>query len=174
MFLYFGKLENIGVSIFIEEKNKALRKRPLTQNMLSYHGPHLRNENLQQTRRIRVGIKLEQFIYSELDESKKCTNYPNGTYASYADCDEAYVRQMMREHFDNLMPFWAAQNLTDITSLRLNNLDRDYELDKFCILRSWNYDANVGGIMYELIDGSRGSNCLRPCLSTKVILDIDI
>ena len=154
-----GRLKNVGVSIFIEEKNKVLRKRPLTQNMLSYHGPHLRNENLQQTRRIRVGIKLEQFIYSELDQSKKCTNYPNGTYASYSDCDEAYVKHMMKEHFDNLMPFWVAHNLSDVTSLSFNNFDLNLELR---------------GIMYELTDGSRGSNCLRPCLSTKVVFVLQI
>ena len=28
--------------------------------------------------------------------------------------------------------------------------------------------------MYELTDGSRGSNCLRPCLSTKVVFVLQI
>ena len=125
MFFYFGRLDNVGVSIFIEEKIKVLRKRPLLQNMFSYHGPILRNQNLQKPRRIRAGIKLEQFIDSELDDSKKCTNYPSGAYASYADCDEAYVKEMMKEHFDNLTPFWTAQNLTDVTFLMFNNFDLD-------------------------------------------------
>ena len=43
---WFNKIENIGVSLFIEDKIKSLRKRSLKSNMLAYNGPEIEIKDL--------------------------------------------------------------------------------------------------------------------------------
>lgn len=131
-----------------------MRRRQLTENMLSYVGPHIGNPNLNFTKRLRFAIKIEQIIDSELDASKNCRNYPTEEYSSFSECDEKFVQLQFRKHFDNITPFWVTDNLTEVTSFR-----------------KWR--GGVGektGLMEELIDGSKPSSCKRPCLRTKVCL----
>lgn len=118
LFFHFkgkGEIENSGISIYIEEKKRALRKRQLAENMLSYVGPYIGNSNLNIGRRIRVAIKLEQFIDSEDDVSKNCFNYPTKEYLSYAECDEKYVQLQFKKYWENLKPFWVVDNLSEVT-----------------------------------------------------------
>ena len=103
------------MSIYIEEKNRALRKRQLTENMLSYVGPDIGNSNLNVSRLLRFSIKIEQFIDSELDVSKNCRNYPTEEYSSFAECDEKFVQQQFLENFKDLKPFWVADDMTEVT-----------------------------------------------------------
>ena len=110
-----GQIDSSGISIYIEEKIRALRKRQLTENMLSYVGPYIGNPNLNIGRRFRVAIKLEQFIDSELDVSKNCVNYPTEEYSSFAECDEKFVQQQFLEHFGEIKPFWVVDNISDVT-----------------------------------------------------------
>ena len=44
--IWFNKIENIGVSLFIEDKIKSLRKRSLKSNMLAYNGPEIEIKDL--------------------------------------------------------------------------------------------------------------------------------
>ena len=122
MFFHFkgnGEIDNSGISIYIEEKNRALRKRQLAENMLSFVGPYIGNPNLSIGRRIRVAIKLEQFIDSEHDVSKNCFNYPTKEYSSYAECDEKYVQQQFKKNWENIKPFWVVDNLSEVTRFKL-------------------------------------------------------
>ena len=107
--------DNSGMSIYIEEKIRALRKRQLTENMLSYLGPHIGNPNLNESKSFRFAIKMEQFIDSELDVSKNCRNYPTEEYSSFAECDEKFVQQQFLEHFGDIKPFWVADNMSEVT-----------------------------------------------------------
>ena len=41
--------------------------------------------------------------------------YPTKEFKSFHDCDEHYVYQEMKQKY-NLMPFWAAKNIDEITN----------------------------------------------------------
>ena len=121
MFFHFkgkGEIESTGISIYIEEKTRALRKRQLAENMLSYVGPYIGNPNLNIGRRFRVAIKLEQFIDSELDVSKNCVNYPTNEYSSFAECDEKFVQQQFKKNWKNIKPFWVVDDLKEVTRFK--------------------------------------------------------
>ena len=47
----FFKVDNLGVSLLLEDKRKALRKRSITSNILDYDGPFMEIENLKEPKR---------------------------------------------------------------------------------------------------------------------------
>ena len=77
------------MKLYVDDNIRALRKRILKSNILSYSGPPLQIKNLFDAEVLKVMISLEQFIDSEEDASKQ--NYPNENYETYKDCDEEYV-----------------------------------------------------------------------------------
>ena len=91
IFIYVSKQKNLKISIYLEDNNIALNKRPLKTSMLDYNGPDISSPDLNKPRIERVILKMAQFKDSELDKDKDCVNYPTETYASYAECDEKYV-----------------------------------------------------------------------------------
>ena len=59
---------------------------------------------------------MKQNIHLEMESGINCKNYPSGDFSSYRDCDEDFVYNEMKiKH--NLMPFWAAKNLDEVTKL---------------------------------------------------------
>ena len=150
IFLNFKNNPIIDVTVLIEDKMKALRRRLSKSNSLDYIGPKM------ETRRLspqidRFILSFAQTIDSEEDPGSMCTNYPTKTFASFHDCDENFVYQEMRQKY-NLMPFWAAKSLNEVTKLEYFNTENP-ELPL-----PWR----------SLLEGAQESNCLRPCKSTKV------
>ena len=86
--------------------------------MLSYVGPNIGNPNLNESKSFRFAIKLEQFIDSERDVSKNCRNYPTEEYLSFAECDEKFVQQQYKKHFENIKPFWVVDDLKEVTRFK--------------------------------------------------------
>ena len=76
MFFHFHKIENFGISVFVKERNKALKSRPLKSSMLSYLGVELINENLNTTTYLTTILTSTQTLDSEAEEDKKCKLYP--------------------------------------------------------------------------------------------------
>ena len=116
IFIDFNQVKNIGVSIFFEEKNKVLSRR-LKTNMLSYDGPSFQYDDLFLTQDKKGIFSFHQNIYSEKEENKHCKNYPFNGFKSFGDCDKKYLH----DKFSNLykiMPFWVAQDITEITNQR--------------------------------------------------------
>ena len=60
-------------------------------------------------------VSLEQFLDSEDDASKQCQNYPDKNFESYKECDEDFVYKIVTNKY-NVVPFWATNNLTEVTS----------------------------------------------------------
>ena len=107
---------SLGVSIFVEEKNRNTR-RPLLANKKIYSGPFLAIRDLSKPMQIRTVNSLSQIINSEFDQGKNCKNYPYKHYKSYRDCDEEYAfNALYKEH--KIIPFWATTNLSSVTKLR--------------------------------------------------------
>ena len=81
LFIDFNQVENVGVSIFFEEKNKVLSRR-LKTNMLSYAGPSFQYDDLFVPQDKKGIFSFHQNIYSEKEENKHCKNYPFDDSAS--------------------------------------------------------------------------------------------
>ena len=111
--LYFIKHENVSIRIYVEEKNKVLRKRFLEKNLLSYNGPEIINHDLSKGRIMNYIFSISQEINSELDKDKLCRIYPTKQYSSFRHCDEKTLHEQFMK--SNLMPFWAAENISEIT-----------------------------------------------------------
>ena len=143
------------MGVYIEERNKVLKRRLSSSNILSYSGPALETKNLSLGRDIKAVVSLSQIIDLEEDEEKRCRNYPrsdwknkNLTFIDYNACDIEHAYQHLKEHF-HLTPFWATNNMSEVTVLREVNME-----DKPLTL--------------EAVDGTFTSECYHPCLTTKV------
>ena len=45
--------------------------------------------------------------YIEEDKSKGCVNYPQNNFESYNECDEAFMRNVLKRHYPpDFLPFW--------------------------------------------------------------------
>ena len=117
IFIEILRHDNMGISIYLEDKIKSL-KRPLKASRLDYTGPDIGNPDLTKSKKERVILRIFQVIDSELDKDKNCVNYPNETYLSYVECDEKYVYNQFATKYKPVLPFWAAENLKEVTSLR--------------------------------------------------------
>ena len=147
-----------SVTILIEDRGKALRKRLLKSNSLDYVGSVIETKKNQS--------KLERFLLSftqtkdlEQEAGSMCEEYPTQKFKSFHDCDEHYVYQEMKQKY-NLMPFWAAKTLDEVTRLEYYNTTN--------LKGRWNLPWRY------LLEGAEESNCLRPCRSTKVENKLDI
>ena len=106
---------------------------------------------------------MSQTIDSNLDDDKKCKNYPHGKFSSYRKCDEAFVRKMF-VHKYKLMPFWVANHMEEVTVQRCVKC-----IVKFLISFSISYFSfHIGPSDGDYLDGTYESLCPRPCLTTKV------
>ena len=117
IYFYFKIINNVEVSLYIEDKHMQLKKRTLKSNMLSYVGPQIKIDDLKNPALIKVMISMQQFIDSEDDTSKRCINYPNERFKSYQDCDEEYVYNFIKEKY-KMVPFWTTNNMSEVTTNR--------------------------------------------------------
>ena len=99
LFFDFKKLENIGISLFVKERNKALKSRPLKSSMLNYLGVELLNEDLNKTIYLTTILTSTQTLDSEEEEDKKCKIYPYGGYQNFTECDENFVYEKMKNYY---------------------------------------------------------------------------
>ena len=147
--LNIDNIQAFGVSILVEDRMKALRRRLSKSNSLDYIGPSIETK-----RRIpkfyRFILRIAQTIDLEEDPGSVCTNYPTEIFANYRDCDERFVYQEMKQKY-NLMPFWAAKSLDEVTKLVHYNKEN-------LTVPPWRW----------LLEGAQESNCPLPCKSTKV------
>ena len=116
IFIYLNQVQDVGVSIFFEEKNKVLSRR-LKTNMLSYEGPNFQYDDLFLPQSKKGIFSFHQNIYSEKEENKHCKNYPYNGSASFRDCDKKYLYDKF-VNFYKIMPFWISLDLTEVTNYR--------------------------------------------------------
>ena len=117
IFIYLNQVQDVGVSIFFEEKNKVLSRR-LKTNMLSYDGPSFQYNDLSLPKYKEGILHFQQNIYSEKEENKHCKNYPFNGSANFGDCDRKYLHDKFVNFF-KIMPFWGALDLSEVTNQRL-------------------------------------------------------
>ena len=108
----FKEKQNLGVSLKIEDKKKALINRRLRSQSLEYTGYPLVFENLMEPKYLNIFLDMSQSIHLEMEKGINCKNYQN---SSYRECDENFVYNQMKSC--GIMPFWAAKNLNEVTNL---------------------------------------------------------
>ena len=147
VFIRLKKVKNLGIDIYLLDKNFA-SKRSIKSELLAYTGPILTNPDLEIVSKTeRFILKITQTKDAEEDESNGCVDYPNKRFKTFGECDGHFVHEQMRG--EGIMPFWATDNLEEVTRYSLYNFNR-----------SGNY--------VNLLDGTLESDCPTPCLRTKV------
>ena len=97
-------------------------------------------------------LSLTQHKFSDKDrrdQAKRCSNYPTEAAGSYAQCDRAFVRRQCEKF--GVLPFWATANLSEVTR-SAPKLSEEAQAE-----------------LKDLFEGTRESDCERPCRSTTVI-----
>ena len=138
------------VTLLIEDRGKALLKRLSKSNSLDYVGSLIETKK-NQSKIDRFLLSFTQAIDLEREAGSMCVEYPTKKFKSFHDCDEHFVYQEMKLKY-NLMPFWAAKTVDEVTRLKY------YNTTNLKGPLPWRY----------LLEGAEESNCLRPCRSTKV------
>ena len=164
IFFHIAPIENLGISIHIEERNRALKKRPLKNNVLTYSGPLIRNPSLSSPRITRMMLKFEQFLFSDKDDSKNCKNYPHDEYSSYRECDEKFIYKLFKRKYE-VMPFWVARSVDEVTNLTNIPSGLSYNGMQYAIC---SLNSNNQIFLGDFFDGTFVSPCFTPCLTTKV------
>ena len=108
----FKEIQNLGVSLKIEDRRKALSNRSLRSQSVEYTGYPLVIENLLAPKYLKIFLDMNQIIHHEIETGMNCKNYRN---SSYRECDENYVYNEMKNC--EIMPFWAAKTLSEVTNL---------------------------------------------------------
>ena len=75
--------------------------------------------NLNKPTHIALVYTIRQFIDSEEDKQKKCRNYPNKDFSSYEMCDEHFIKEKLKNKFDNVVPFWMSSDYGNVTMSKL-------------------------------------------------------
>ena len=106
------------LQFYVEDKKYTFTRRLLKSNRLAYKGPPI-SMNLNKPTHIGLVYTIKQFIDSEKDKQKKCRNYPNKEFSSYEMCDEHFIKEKLKNKFDNVVPFWMSSDYGNVTMSKL-------------------------------------------------------
>ena len=111
----FNEIDNLGVSLKVEDRKMSLNNRILRSQTVTYDGSSLVVDRLKTPRYMKVFLDISQTIRLEnYDEGVKCKRYPTTKFRSYRECDEDFVYNKMKTEY-KIMPFWAARTLDEVT-----------------------------------------------------------
>ena len=111
-FYFKGGYNDVLISM---EDRLNFVKRAQTFHKFGQIGPELHlktDQNLYQY----YAVKFHQNIFVEADPAKKCSNYPNIQYESYAECDNNFVLKFLQNNFPaKFLPIWAIDESENVT-----------------------------------------------------------
>lgn len=111
----FRNIENLRITLRVEDRRKVLMKRALRSQSNDYDGQALEIDDLAIPMVKRFTLTLSQIINLDSDPGSTCSHYPNKDFSSYKECDEDFVYNEMKKKY-KLMPFWAAKSLDEVTN----------------------------------------------------------
>ena len=115
VFFVFKKTDNLGVDLYLLDK-KFESKRSVKAELSAYIGPRLTNPDLKTSKWDRLILRITQTKDAPEDDSNGCLDYPIEKFQTFKECDAHFVNKQMRE--EGVMPFWATDNLEDVTAFR--------------------------------------------------------
>ena len=118
LYIYFGfkKATNLYITLHTVDKRKALSKRNLRSDSMGYDGARIEVDTMKPMAQDYY-LTISQTIDVENRKGKECRFYPTQDFTSYRDCDEKFVYDQMKDNY-NLMPFWAAKNVEEVTKFK--------------------------------------------------------
>ena len=122
-------------------------------------------------RKVKSLISLSQIIQHERDSSSPCVKYPYKNFNTFGECDQSFIYKEMLNRY-GLVPFWTSRTLNKVTKLRFNYCSQpQVSCINFLMFRFLDNFYEMG-VVADLFDGIQASDCLRPCLSTQVNMQI--
>ena len=115
VFVDLKRTQNLGVDLYLLDKNFA-SKRSVKSELSAYTGPTLTNPDMNISKKERLILKITQTKDAAEDQSKGCLDYPIEKFETFKECDAHFVHEQMRG--EGVMPFWATENLDEVTALR--------------------------------------------------------
>ena len=113
---HFDVVQNLGITVEIEDIRKSLARRKIDSTSFDYEGPPIELEDLHSTKVVSYTLSLKQTIDHESEKRKNCINYPNQNFKTFRECDENFVYNKVMNNY-NVMPFWAAKEIDEITDI---------------------------------------------------------
>ena len=107
---------NLRLHFEIEDRRRALVKRPLSSSSLAYEGDPIQFD-LKKGKFQKYFLKISQ--RHSLESFSNCKNYPNyqtNGFTNYRECDEDFVYKEMKNKY-KFMPFWAAKTMDEVTKI---------------------------------------------------------
>ena len=87
---------------------------------MSYQGPEIKNKDLIKGKHVSVVMHIFQEINTEKNPKARCKNYPYKNFWNYSECDKNFVYEnILKNTFGGYMPFWATEDLSNVTQMRL-------------------------------------------------------
>jgi len=142
LFITVAKTYNMGLSVYIEDEGVSVG-RALKSNSKAYTGAKMSMADLSKTWTKKFLLSVRQMV-----KRAGCVSYPTKQYDTYAQCDAAFLRDVCKTM--NISPFWAVSDLSSVTK-ETSDLGKDLRLE-----------------LWDLFDGSRKSDCGKPCMVTEV------
>jgi len=146
IFITPKKKENIGIAIFIQDRNRAT-SRTLFSNFQSYAGPTIEIPDLSKISLKKYFLSLEQQVSTT--EISGCVEYPYQNFNSFDDCDKNFVKKECQDI--GVMPAWATDNSSEVTKT------------------AFDISSQKGLMLWELFDGTTEPDCADPCRTTKTL-----
>ena len=108
-------------------------------------------------------VDITQRVFVEEDPSATCRDYPNQEYQSYQECDDQFMRKTLPAE---LTPIWITDHADSITTHELYENESTSSKHKLNQnkLNIYSMINLYLGLMENLVDGSRVSDCPLPCL----------
>ena len=109
LYFYFKSPKRETVQVLVEGKGIET-SRDVYDNMLLASGDVIDTQPGSLTKYV---LKINQQMFVEEDTSKKCRNYPNEDFDSYAACDDHYMRSLC--DVAGLLPIWLTDDINEVT-----------------------------------------------------------
>ena len=109
----FKNQTGLKIEIRVEDGNLDC-DRTIGEHQLHYDGDKVKL--LSERMKHYFVVEMKKNIFLEEDKSKKCRKYPNQDFSSYRECDNLYIKNTLAAHWPGLMPIWATDDLTNVST----------------------------------------------------------
>jgi hypothetical protein len=158
--IWFHDMKNFSATVRLQGSTTA-SSRHISANAFFSTGPTVTLVNGLSKSYI---MQIKKNIFVEEDTSKMCRIYPNTDFATFADCDDQFLRKEMDRLFPKIVPIWLSDDMRQVTSHA--TLDMSGMVTRLKMENKTNKN-DVELELYtqygKLFDGGRASECPLPC-----------
>ena len=84
-------------------------------------------------------VEISQRVFVEEDPTNTCQNYPTSDFTSYAQCDDAFMRELIPAAIN---PIWLTENFSEVST---HVFDENGTIGKLasCLIHSFIHSRNI-------------------------------